>query len=606
MGEQGGVAIQLEKSALHHASDMPQYPYLVQGQGPAKPLTLVLRMGETGHFVVPPPCEPWRTSVEAPIASKRLGAAVIPNPQKLILHPEKQPFVLRGAHIATRGDAGTLAVALLLEWLAAAGVTTASDDAANDVVFEDISNNDPMPLKHSEGWYELQVATRRVIIRSASPSGFVHAVATLRQLWETCSRTQTADGPLIPAVSVEDYPRFGHRGVMVDTARHYLPISDLKWLLNEMCLLKMNVLHWHLTDDEGWRLEVPTLPNLTRVGAWRGLAESIEPQLSGPTLERYGGSYSREDIADLKSYAAARCITIVPEIDVPGHAYAAKRSLPELLEEADASKGPSSAQNFQSNVLNPGLPGTLEFLAEVLTEVVTDFDNAPMIHIGGDEIPQGAWRLSAVARRAIRGEQASHEPLSSEEEAELRRSFFDWMHKWLASKGVTHVAAWEEAFYDGWGPAGAIAYAWKPQGPAFAAQALRRGLDVVLCPADFLYLDTVESEDFQARGLYWSAVSLPLERVYEYEPMDGLSFVESSASSVELGRVRGIQANLWGETVSCRERMEEMLFPRLLAVAEVAWSEQHRRSWKDFSSRRLPSILQTLQRRGIRLGSGEK
>ena len=421
----------------------------------------------------------------------------------------------------------------------------------------------------SEG-YEVRVQSNAINIAAPTPSGLLHGVATLRQLLGVA----LADGLIsVPAQLIRDKPRFSHRGLMLDVGRHFFSVDFILRLLDWMFLYKLNTFHWHLTDDEGWRFEVRSLPNLTLYGSWRGRGEVIEPQYAGGP-RRYGGFYSHSQIRDVVQYAKERGIRIIPEIDVPGHCYAAIKALPELLGrsvERQRKPKPVSVQGFRGNVLNPVAAETYEFLEAVLKEVVELFPGP--IHVGMDEIPRGAWSENV------------------QEEEEIKAGLTLWLQTFLAKHGRS-MMAWEEAFTPGTAidpdteqrPA---AFAWK-EDERFAVRAANAGLDVVLCPAHFLYLDIVQSLSYEERGLYWAAPALPLQRVYDYEPIERLRRMGLEESA--LRRVRGLQANLWTETVDSEARAEEMLFPRLLAVAEVAWTEPTHRVWENFKWKLGPQL----------------
>ena len=425
----------------------------------------------------------------------------------------------------------------------------------------------------SEG-YEVRIQDDAISISAAAAAGFLNGAATLRQLLGLA----LADGlSAVPAQVIRDKPRFSHRGLMLDVGRHFFSIEFIQRLLEWMSLYKFNVFHWHLTDDEGWRFEVKSLPNLTLRGAWRGRGEVIEPQYGGGP-GRYGGFYTQQQIRELVLFARQRGITIIPEIDVPGHCYAAIKSLPELLGPTILRRDrPVSVQGFRGNVLNPAANATYVFLEAVLTEVLELFPGP--VHVGMDEIPQGAWSSD------------------SDEEEELKAHLALWLQLFLGKHGRS-MMAWEEAFSAGTAvdPNAAhrpVACAWK-EDERFAADAANAGLDVVLCPAHFLYLDIVQSLAFEERGLYWAAPALPLQRVYDYEPLERLRRLGLQDSSAS--RVKGLQANLWTETVDSEARAEEMLFPRLLAVAELAWAE--RREWENFKWKIGPQ-LNWLSREGL-------
>ena len=423
--------------------------------------------------------------------------------------------------------------------------------------------------------YEVRIQNNAITVIANAPAGFLHGAATLRQLLSV-ALAEGWNG--VPAQMIRDRPRFKHRGLMLDVGRHFFSLDFIQRLLDWMFLYKFNVFHWHLTDDEGWRFEVRSLPNLTRYGAWRGRGEVIEPQYGGGP-HRYGGFYTQAQIREVVRYAEARGITVIPEIDVPGHCYAAIQALPELLgSSVKRREKPVSVQGFRGNVLNPAADSTYVFLRAVLTEVLELFPGP--VHVGMDEIPRGAWSDSA------------------DEEEELKAHLILWLQQFLAERGRP-MMAWEEAFSTGAAVdpdalQRPVAFAWK-EDERFAAHAANAGLDIVLCPAHFLYLDIVQSLAFEERGLYWAAPALPLQRVYDYEPIERLKRLGLQEEAVK--RVRGLQANLWTETVDSEARAEEMLFPRLLAVAELAWTQ--RREWENFKWKIGPQLL-WLSREGLK------
>lgn len=244
-----------------------------------------------------------------------------------------------------------------------------------------------------EGAYKLKVAEESIKIEAGSSSGFTHACATLLQLIKVGDQPASME---VVCCSIKDRPRFRYRGMMLDCARHFHSVEQVKRLINQLAHYKFNTFHWHLTDDEGWRIEIKSLPQLTDIGAWRGLDETNEPQYTH-LAERYGGFYTQEDIKDVVAFASKRGITVIPEIDVPGHCRAAIKSLPHLLVEAEDTTEYRSIQHYNDNVINPALPGSYEFIDKVLEEVSALFP-APYVHIGADEVPNGVWSKSLHAK----------------------------------------------------------------------------------------------------------------------------------------------------------------------------------------------------------------
>ena len=412
------------------------------------------------------------------------------------------------------------------------------------------------------GAYEIEVSPVHIDVRGGDPAGFLYAGATLvQQLALEC------DGPAqLPCAHIVDEPRFAYRGLMLDCARHFHRREVIFKLLDLMALYKLNYFHWHLTDDEGWRIEIEAYPELTRVGAWRGAEEVLEPQFgSGP--DRYGGYYTREDVRAVVAYARARQITVIPEIDIPGHSRAALKSLPELLvEEADRSTY-CSAQLYSDNVLNPALPGTYEFLHKVLDEVCELFPG-PYVHLGADEVPSGVWLQSPACQALMRAE-------GYETAWDLQGHLLRNLQSYLAGKGRV-LLGWEEAAHGDKLDHSAIICAWS--GIASAAQTAALGHRVIACPAPFAYLDLAWDDSIEEPGFHWAGTA-NLETCYAYEP-------EAHGQGADFAQqLLGIQSLLWSELVASPERLDYMLFPRMLAIAEVAWSPRGSKDWDDFQSR---------------------
>ncbi|MBP8188587.1 MAG: family 20 glycosylhydrolase, partial [Aeromonas sp.] len=361
-------------------------------------------------------------------------------------------------------------------------------------------------------------------------------------------------------------------------ARHFHSIATLKRLLKQMSLYKFNRFHWHLTDDEGWRLEIKAFPRLTEVAAWRGHGLAVGPQLSGGP-EPYGGYYTQSEVRELVAYAAGLGITIIPEIDIPGHCHAAIKALPELLrEEADSSRY-LSVQYFDDNVLNPALPGTYRFLEAVIDEVCALFPGT-QVHMGGDEVPTGVWTDSPACQQLM-AEQGYSDC------RELQGHLLRHCQQYLAARGK-QMLGWEEILHGDKVSRDATIFAWTSfQAGLDAASA---GYPVVMAPAQSLYLDLAWSPDIHEPGLYWAG-TLNLEQVYRCDPAP----VDFHAND----NILGVLSPLWSELVTSRDRLDYMLFPRMLATAEVAWSDPTRKAWDHFAAR-LPGQLQILDQLQVR------
>ncbi|ENY73602.1 beta-hexosaminidase [Aeromonas diversa CDC 2478-85] len=418
--------------------------------------------------------------------------------------------------------------------------------------------------------YRLRITPTGITIVAGSSKGWRHALMSLAQ-WVL------QHGESLPCIEVEDAPRFGFRGLFLDCARHFHSVATIKRLLTQMALFKFNHFHWHLTDDEGWRLEIKAFPALTEVGAWRGHDLPVTPQLSGGPAP-YGGYYTQSEVREVVAHAATLGITVIPEIDIPGHCHAAIKALPALLTEpADGSRY-RSVQFFEDNVLNPALPGTYTFLEAVLDEVCELFPG-PLIHMGGDEVPEGVW-TDSPACHAFMAQHGYQDP------KELQGHLLRHCQHYLAGKGK-QMAGWEEMQHGDKVSREAAVWAWTRFEAGLAAAAA--GFPVVMAPAQYLYLDLAWSEDPAEPGLYWAG-TLDLRTLYDCDPAPTDFHAHDN--------ILGILSPLWSEHIISRERLDYMLYPRLLASAEVAWSMMTQRSWQSLCAR-LPGQLRMLDRMGV-------
>jgi hexosaminidase len=406
--------------------------------------------------------------------------------------------------------------------------------------------------------YALTVGPAQIDIAGGSPEGVFYGAQTLRQLlppW-TLRRAPVAGGRLsVPLVRITDEPRFGWRGVMLDVARHFLPVADVLRFIDLAALHKLNVLHLHLTDDQGWRIEVPGWPRLTSVGAWRP-ASMLGSRLRGRFDGRpHGGFYTADDLREIVAYAAARFITVVPEIDMPGHMQAAIAAYPTL---GNGFAGEvRTGWGISSHVLNAG-PEALSFCRDVLDHV-GDLFPSPLIGIGGDECPTEEWAAAGLppgVQARFTAEIAAH----------------------LASRG-RRVFGWDEILAGG-APAGAVIAAWRGIEPTRVAA--RSGHEVVACPDIAAYLDYRQSED-PGEPTPVGPV-LALSDAYAFEP------VPPGLTAAEEALVIGGQANIWTEHMESARRVDYMAFPRLCAIAEALWTSAGDRDFADFSDRLGPHL----------------
>jgi hexosaminidase len=400
--------------------------------------------------------------------------------------------------------------------------------------------------------YEIDVEPHRVTVSATSAAGLFYGAVTLWQLLPLGG----AAGQ-IPAQTIRDTPTYAWRGLMLDSARHFQSPAFVRSMIDWMALHKLNVLHWHLTDDQGWRLEIHKYPRLTAVGAWR-----VEP---GGT--RYGGFYTQDEVRDIVRFAATRHVQIVPEIEMPGHATAAIAAYPSVGAAGDNGALRVSASWGVHNHLFNLEPGTFEFLENVLGEVLQLFPSR-YIHVGGDEAVKDEWNASPTA-------QARARQLGIHGGDAMQSYFTEKIAKFLSAKGRRAVG-WDEILQPGL-PSDAVVMAWRGASGAHAAAI--QGNDTILAPDPALYFDHRQS-NLAAEPPGRLAI-ISLEDVYRFEPSD------PALSDTQRRHILGLQAELWTEHITTGQRVEWMALPRAAALAEVGWSA--RRSWPDFL-RRLVSM----------------
>lgn len=481
--------------------------------------------------------------------------AIIPKVNTLIQHTDR--FFISEALTLFQNSKKALAASYwLVDELSYATLLTVADESAAKIVF--VENTLLV-----EGEYHLTVTPTHITLTAASNAGFINAVATLLQLIKSDEQGDYS----IVGVEISDKPRFGYRGLMLDCARHFHSIKTVKRLINQMATYKLNHFHWHFTDDEAWRLEVKAFPQLTEVGAWRGPETALLPQFSHLS-EKYGGFYTQSEIKDVIEYATARGITIIPEIDIPGHCRAAIQSLPDLLIDPDDRSEYLSIQAYTDNVLSPALAGTYTFLDNVIDEVCGLFPGT-YIHIGADEVPTGVWTKSPQCQALMKAEGYT-------EEVELQGHLLRHVEQRIKSHGK-RMLGWEEVKHGDKVSKDTVVYAWINEEAAL--ECIKSGFDVVMQPSKYTYFDLVQDYDANELGVDWAG-TLPLETAYGYEPLATLKQDDPLRE-----HILGVQCALWSEVVLNQDRIDHMFFPRLLANAEVSWSKAEDKNWDDFCSR---------------------
>ena len=421
-----------------------------------------------------------------------------------------------------------------------------------------------------EEGYRLDVTPKGVEVRASRFPGFFYAVQSLRQMLPAAVYgTEPAPGEewVLPCVSIEDAPRFAYRGMHLDVARHFFSVEEVKRYLDVMAIHKLNRFHWHLTDDQGWRIEIKKYPELTTVGSIRKKT-MIRKEWDNYDDTPYGGYYTQDEIRDIVAYAADRAITVIPEIDLPGHMLSALTAYPEL----GCTGGPYEVWGrwgVADDVLCPGQEKTFEFLEDVLDEVVGLFPSE-LIHIGGDECPKVRWekcpRCQAKIRQLGLKDDGEHTA-----EHYLQSYVTDRIGKFLAQHG-RRIIGWDEIL-EGRAPSDAVVMSWRGSEGGIAAAKL--GHDVIMTPNSHFYFDYYQSLDTDAEP-FGIGGYIPMEQVYSYDP----AFPELTPEQQK--HILGVQANLWTEYVLSDEHLEYMLLPRLAALSEVQWCLPETKDWNRF------------------------
>ena len=428
-------------------------------------------------------------------------------------------------------------------------------------------------LPHKEGNYTLKVTSNQIHISSANYAGVIAAISTIRQMFpvEIEASTVVLDTVWsIPTVSIIDEPRFAWRGILLDVARHFFSKEEVKELLDVMALYKMNKFHWHLTDDQGWRIEIKKYPKLTTVGGYRKKT-IVGYMWDNPTewdTKRYGGFYTQEDIKEVVAYAKKRFVEIIPEIEMPGHSVAALTAYPEY----SCTGGPFEVEGRWGvfNDIYCTKESTFTFMQDILDEVVELFPSS-YIHLGGDEAPRIRWKNCVHCQERMKQEHLT-------KEAELQTYFINRIENYLNTKGKK-IIGWDEIL-EGGILQRATVMSWR--GEKGGIHAAKAGYDVIMSPNIYMYFNCLQSKVNEKKIGNPNRV-ITLEKVYNYHP------VPEVLSADEAKHIKGVQANLWTEYMSALDEMEYMLYPRVAALSEVAWSKKENKDYGRFCTR-LESI----------------
>jgi hexosaminidase len=423
--------------------------------------------------------------------------------------------------------------------------------------------------------YQLKVTGHSINI-AGERSGVFYGVQSLLQLIH-----ENGSQLSIPALTINDAPNFAYRGLMLDVGRHFFDIDEIKKILDVMASLKLNRFHWHLTDDQGWRLEIKKYPKLTSISAWRdssiiGGYGDFKPFIYDG--KRSGGFYTQDQAREVVKYAAERNIVVVPEIEMPGHSTAVLAAYPELGNDPGPYKVPGY-WGVHYTIYNPGEP-TFKFLEDVLTEVMAIFPGK-YIHIGGDEVPKDEWKKSPLAQQLIKDNHLK-------DENELQSWFINRIEKFLNKNG-RNLIGWDEILEGGLSP-NATVMSWR--GEQGGIDAAKLGHNVIMTPGGYMYIDHAQAKDKITEPLAIGGF-LPLDVVYNYNPRP------AALTPDQQKYITGVQANMWTEYVATDNKLEYMLFPRVAAMAEVGWTKAENKDYKSFTESRLPEFLKSLERSGV-------
>ena len=502
---------------------------------------------------------------------------IVPKPLEMKLNQGAFRFT-KDTKLVAANDQTQVFEVLQNKFVSAAGWNLGVVNTAPSSNFVQLSTDVSLP----EEAYNLKVTENQVIIYASGHNGFLYGLETIRQLLPVAIESKNVVSNMnwdIPNVEIKDSPRFKWRGFMLDVSRHFFDKDYVMETIDQLALLKMNTLHLHLVDDQGWRIEIKKYPKLTEVGGFR-VDQEDKPWNARPTPElgketTYGGFYTQEDIKEIVAYAESRGITVVPEIEMPAHVMSAIAAYPELSCFQKPIMVPSGGVWPITEIYCPGKETTFEFLENVLLEVMELFPSR-YIHVGGDEATKTNWEKCTDCKKRIQEE-------GLENVEELQSYFIRRMERFLSSKGRT-LLGWDEILEGGLAP-GATVMSWR--GVKGGLEASEAGHDVVMTPNSHCYFDYYQG-DQDAEPLAWGG-NLPLSKVYQFDP------VVEGMSEEQAKHVLGGQANLWTEYVPTKAQAEYMTYPRLAALAEAVWSSKDNRNWDDFSNR----VSSLFQRYGI-------
>lgn len=500
-------------------------------------------------------------------------------PKPVSIYPQKGVFQLEKStkiyvnFSLDNGKCKVLAEAFSVQFEKASGIKlrVVNTDTLNKMPEDGIlmvKTGSPKFKTFPESFYSLVVSPKRIVLRTHGLSGLFYGIETLKQLLPTEVYSASEQKNVtwnIPSCAITDSARYQYRGLMLDVGRHYHSVATIKKYIDLLAMHKMNTLHWHLTEDQGWRIEIKKYPRLTEVGSKRKetmLGHYKDQKWDG---KPYGGFYTQEEIKEVVAYATSKFVTVIPEIEMPGHSLAAIAAYPWLSCDSTKKYEVGTKWGVEKNVYCP-TEKTFTFLEDVLTEVLELFPSK-YIHIGGDECPKDVWKTSAFCQNLIKEK-------GLKDEHDLQSYFIQRMEKFLNSKG-RQIIGWDEILEGGLAP-NATVMSWR--GTKGGIEAAKQKHNVVMSPNNFMYLDYYQADPKTTPQPIAIGGLVTLEKIYGYEPSAELSPEEAKY-------ILGVQANVWTEYISTPEYLDYMTFPRAIALSEIGWSPKGSRNFSDFQRR---------------------
>ncbi|MBY5759998.1 beta-N-acetylhexosaminidase [Rhizobium leguminosarum] len=575
-GETWTISVYALSWQFRHWTDGATSGYLALSDGS----TIVLSIEPTRSSVSNAPlkrgAEIYPVPVNAPVQ-----VSIIPWPNHVAVASRRPlPAGFAPQAQSAAGEAATRSFAALVEHLfAVEGIVRSEAEGAVPVALKDAAGYGPEA-------YWLSFEGETITIEASSQTGFLYGLVTLGQIWRG-ARLHPEVFQFPATGEIVDEPSMGWRGLHLDVARQFYGAAEIKKLLAVLAWNKLNRFHWHLSDDEAWRVEIDAYPDLTEVGAWRGHGLAVPPLL-GSSPARTGGYYTKAAIREIVGHAKSLGVEIVPEIDMPGHCYAMLQAIPELRDPAEVGSY-YSVQGFPDNCINPAREKTYEIVETILSELIELFP-FKTIHLGADEVPLGAWsgspealeHLLSVAGDEVAGAHAKRlnvvtnthgaDDIHGSGAAILQAEFLSHVQRFLASKGCI-TGGWEEAAHgDVIDRSKSYLCSWR--NVEVSAELAERGYEMVVCPGQVYYLDMALRPDWDEPGASWAGTS-DAEKLYNFDPIGGWTASQKQ-------KLLGIQACIWSEPMTDRAVFDRLVFPRLSALAETGWTKPSSKSWERF------------------------